>query len=127
MIYCILPTEKQILAPCESHIERLLYDKLKERSPELNVLPQAKIGKYRVDFLLPEHKIVIECDGKDYHRDKVKDWRRQREIEGLGFRAIRASGEKIYKEIVGGNTSNNTGGYDIIDVVLFYCNERNKQ
>lgn len=33
----------------------------------LNVVPQAKIGNYTVDFLLADHKVVVEVDGAPYH------------------------------------------------------------
>lgn len=35
-------------------------------------IPQQKIGKYRVDFCLPDQRLVIEVDGKLYHQDKYK-------------------------------------------------------
>lgn len=34
------------------------------------VIPQQKIGPYRVDFVLKDKKIVLEVDGKIFHKDK---------------------------------------------------------
>lgn len=34
---------------------------------------QAKVGRYRVDFLIPEEKVVLEIDGSVYHTDKTKN------------------------------------------------------
>lgn len=36
------------------------------------VIPQQKIGKYRVDFVLKDKKVVVEVDGSIYHRDIFK-------------------------------------------------------
>ena len=33
----------------------------------LKVVPQARIGKYTVDFLLTDYNIVVEVDGAPYH------------------------------------------------------------
>jgi very-short-patch-repair endonuclease len=32
-------------------------------------IPQAKVGRYVVDFLLPIHSLVIEADGSYWHRE----------------------------------------------------------
>lgn len=37
------------------------------------VIPQQKVGKYRVDFALPEIKVVIEVDGGLYHKNIYKN------------------------------------------------------
>lgn len=37
------------------------------RGLKLDLVPQAKIGKYTVDFLLPDYKVVVEVDGGPYH------------------------------------------------------------
>lgn len=36
------------------------------------VIPQQKIGKYKVDFVLKDKKMVIEVDGSLYHKDVHK-------------------------------------------------------
>lgn len=49
----------------ESPIEARLYDALVFRghSPQT----QVRIGKYRADLDFPQYRLVLECDGKDYH------------------------------------------------------------
>lgn len=75
------------------------------------VIPQAPIGKYRVDFLIITkiheelHKVIIECDGHDYH-DKTKeqatrDKKRDRQITSLGIPVLRFTGSDIYKRPMG--------------------------
>lgn len=36
-----------------------------------SIIPQQKIGKYRVDFLLPKEKMVIEVDGMLFHNNSA--------------------------------------------------------
>lgn len=59
--------------------------------------PQFPIGKYFVDFADPLMKIVIEVDGKEFHKDHEKDLARQREIESKGWEVIRIPGWKTFK------------------------------
>lgn len=47
---------------------------------KINYLPNYKIGSYRVDFLLPNMKRIIEIDGELYHTDENKDFLRERAI-----------------------------------------------
>ena len=50
----------------------------------VSIVPQAKIFESRrsaVDFLLPEHKIAIEVDGKIYHTDKNESFFRDEQIK----------------------------------------------
>lgn len=60
---------------------------------------QYRIGRYQVDFYLPEHFLVVEYDEKQHSRPRhqSEDQRRQRQIEEtLGARFIRVrSGEEI--------------------------------
>ena len=51
---------------------------------------------YVIDFVIPEHKIAIECDGEYWHKDrKIADKIRQSEIEKEGFTFLRFPGEQI--------------------------------
>lgn len=55
------------------------------------VVPQAPIGPYTVDFLLPDLAAVIEVDGEPYHSrpDQVRHDRfRDGELQALGFVTI---------------------------------------
>ena len=48
------------------------------------IVPQQKIGKYKVDFVVTDIKTVIEVDGETYHR-KI-NWDREATIQtSLGF------------------------------------------
>lgn len=66
-----------------------------------SIIPQQKVGKYRVDFYIPKEKIVIEVDGALYHRDKFGG-NREAEINlmlGLDTRIIHIPAELIEKKI----------------------------
>ena len=61
---------------------------------------QFKIPPYRVDFAFHDVKIVIECDGKEYHSkplDKVFDEKRDEYLASKGWVVVRVTGEEIYR------------------------------
>ena len=95
----------------ESPIERLLLEAFDMiRTKDLNtiydyyLIPQVEIGKYRVDFELinPYKKIVVECDGYDFHqktKEQVKkDNQRERDLKKLGYEVVRFSGSEIFED-----------------------------
>lgn len=113
-----------ILDDCESPIEQLFgvaFLKVIEGrglnyNPGLIVEPQAEVEcygkKYRVDFLVlvgnylnnPEQcfKLVIECDGHDFHEktklQAARDKQRDRHLIGAGYHVIRFTGSEIWKD-----------------------------
>lgn len=50
---------------------------------EIHIKCQYQIGKYRVDFLLPELKAILEIDGYSHNGTKIKDSKRDLEILGM--------------------------------------------
>lgn len=51
----------------------------------VKIQPQAKVGRYQVDFLLPDLKVVLEVDGYTHKMSKKYDTKRDQEIrETLG-------------------------------------------
>lgn len=113
----------RLIAACESPIEREMaaplvmanYEgfqscpaivhlpKAEERFPagDLIIIPQMAVLKFRLDFGIigiheREHLIVaLECDGAEFHQDKMKDWKKTKYLESAGIRVVRASGEEI--------------------------------
>ena len=66
-----------------------------------NIIPQQKVGKYKVDFAIPSEKIIIEVDGEIYHKD-INKGDREAVIQlsfGLEWRIIHIPAEKISKNI----------------------------
>lgn len=65
-----------------------------------SIIPQQKIDKYKVDFLLPKEKIIIEVDGCVFHSEKNLE--REAIIQmtvGLEWKIIHIPAEKIRNNI----------------------------
>ena len=77
-----------------------------ERAVDLHA--QVEIGRYRVDLMLMPNdsktpKIVIECDGHDFHErtkeQATRDRSRDRELTRDGYVVIRFTGAEIWKNV----------------------------
>jgi len=92
-------------------------------------ISQYPILNYRVDFAIPTLKIVIECDGEQWHKDKRHDRIRQRKIEKEGWFVLRYTGSKINKcidEIEGELkrvVKNHTGEYNLLGLKVRSINK----
>lgn len=84
----------------DSDFEKQVALKLDQRG--YNIIPQWKVGSYRIDMVAEYRgkRIAIECDGVKYHSgDKIiEDMRRQAILERLGWRFIRIRGSEFYKD-----------------------------
>lgn len=91
---------------CESPIEQLFASAL---GLVITTLPatarpklatQVPISRYCADIVLTgphgAPRIVVECDGADFHMDKGKDAKRTAEIERQGYRVLRVTGSEIH-------------------------------
>lgn len=108
------------LEMCESPIEMLLALELgptflelfQSRSVVATFDSQKQIGKYRVDFeisyypdiALPDRnvkRLVVECDGHDFHEKTKKqaqrDKERDRMLQIAGYPVLRFTGSEIYR------------------------------
>ena len=85
--------------PKMTPIEDIFYKEIKDK---INIKGQVRIDKYRVDFLIPDKKIVIELDGHEYHKTKwqrTNDARRERYLQKKGYYVIRFTGNEIYYNV----------------------------
>lgn len=75
----------------------------------IEIIPQAKIGSYSVDFLIVFYtnknkrwEVAIECDGHDFHektkQQAAKDKKRDREITAEGITILHFTGSEIWKD-----------------------------
>lgn len=67
-----------------------------------DIVPQHPVGKYRIDFAIPELKFGIEIDGLAYHNGQdsfMKDRSRQREIESQGWRIVRFAAKEVSLDV----------------------------
>lgn len=70
----------------------------------VKTIHQQKIGKYYVDFVLPEYKVLLEIDGKPYHNNHTLEKEALRDSTilltmGAGWEMIRVDTDKINKDI----------------------------
>ena len=81
--------------PPMTPIEEILYRALRDR--DLTPRPQFGIGPYRADLAFPEHRLVVECDGRAWH-DAIRDHRRDAHMLQLGWHVLRFSGSEISRD-----------------------------
>ena len=62
------------------------------RAENVVMYPQFPVGRFFVDFGNPVARVAIECDGKRWHIDALRDAFRQREIEAMGWSVYRITG-----------------------------------
>ncbi|GEM_PF-3135822 len=85
----------------DSPLEQMFYELA---FLDLHIYPQHKVGKYRIDFAIPDKKIAIELDGHEYHKTKYQrtnDAQRDRWLFGEGWQVLRFTGTEIYKNLDG--------------------------
>lgn len=85
----------------ETLIESAVRKVLKRK--KVKFVQELKVGKYYVDFLLPEHSIVIECDGEYWHRSvfaQKRDLAKDKFLIERGYEVCRFT-EKEIKESKG--------------------------
>ena len=78
-------------------IEEWIWEKF--RYLGMVMYPQYPVGRFFVDFGSPKKKVAIECDGAAYHLDKDADFRRQQEIQALGWKVFRFTGRECKQPI----------------------------
>ena len=78
----------------ESPIEKILYYELKKLGIKCEL--QYWIKGIRLDIAIPQIKLGIECDGKEYHQDELKDEARDRACYKQGWIIERYTGSDIY-------------------------------
>ena len=83
----------------KTDIEQIMFDALTKE--DIEFVEQFPIrGKYGyiADFLLSKHKIIIECDGEQWHK-KLRDNKRDAVLRKLGYKILRFTGTEIRKDI----------------------------
>lgn len=86
----------------ESPIEAKLAAALAQKTFSSSLRAQHVIGPYRADLALLDHRIVIECDGHNYHSSKEQrghDAKRDRFLTAQGWRVVRCTGTEIHADV----------------------------
>ncbi len=90
------PIEAQFLAAWHK-----LNPQEQGRSSYLGLFPQYPLASYRLDFAHTETHVAIELDGLEAHQSTSQiayDRKRQRDIEGRGWKVVRFGGKEIYHD-----------------------------
>lgn len=75
--------------------ERFLWAHVRRHALGTRFLRQCPVGKYIVDFLAPELRLVLEIDGES-HRDREKeDMERHAAIEAQGLYVVRFTNDDV--------------------------------
>ena len=93
--------KKKFIQPAPSPIEIMFWDDASSRIP--NLKREVWIdNKYRVDFCIPDAKVIIELYGYKYHNEKwkiTKDAQRERYLQKKGYQILRFTGSEITKDV----------------------------
>ena len=81
--------------PALTPIELLLYAAMRAR--KLAPIAQYGIGKYRADFAFTDVRLVVECDGRQWH-DPERDRRRDAALRRKGWEPIHFTGSEITRD-----------------------------
>lgn len=82
-----------------SPLERMFYELA---FLDLHIYPQHPVGKYRLDFAIPDKRVAIELDGHEYHKTKSQrthDAKRDRWLYGRGWHVLRFTGTEIHQDL----------------------------
>lgn len=83
----------------DSPLEQMFYELA---FLDLHIFPQHEVGRYRLDFAIPDKMIAIELDGHEYHKTKYQrthDAQRDRWLFGQGWHVLRFTGTEIYRNL----------------------------
>lgn len=85
--------------PFDSPLEQMFFELA---FLDLHLYPQHKVGKYRLDFAIPDKRVAIELDGHEYHKTKYQrthDAKRDRWLYGQGWTVLRFTGTELHADL----------------------------
>jgi len=91
---------------------------------------QHPVDKYFVDFAIPDRMIAIEVDGEYWHRDKIREEKRQSVIESYGWQVLRFSESQINENLFGCGEEiqrvldNHEGKYEFFSEEILWIEEK---
>lgn len=92
-----LGVERRVIATSNTPIERRLHDALMKCG--IGFTTQVRlVGRYVVDIKVHQAPVVIEADGKTYHRKSERDAERDRAHAEAGYRVFRFTGSEINRD-----------------------------
>lgn len=98
--YCSTHCRTIGISKSDTSIELSIEDVLK--SIGITYIKQFQLGRFSVDFAIPEKKVLIECDGDYWHSlptSKSRDDRKDTLARSLGWKMLRLTETQINKNI----------------------------
>jgi very-short-patch-repair endonuclease len=92
----------KVLRKSQTDAEKIVWQKL--RSKQLNGFKfkrQQPLGRYIVDFVCFDKKLIIEIDGGQHATQKDKDLQREQWLQSEGFEVVRFWNNDIFENIEG--------------------------
>ncbi len=80
--------------------ERLLWNIIRKKGLGIKFRRQESIGKYIVDFVSYDKKLIIEIDGGQHNENKT-DIIREKYLNNMGFKIIRYWNNEVINNIRG--------------------------
>ncbi len=94
----------RVLRAEQTAAEEILWRELRSRQlGRWKFRRQHPIGRYIVDFITLDGKIVIEVDGGTHstEKERARDEERTRLLEQLGFHVVRVTNTDVYENLEG--------------------------
>jgi very-short-patch-repair endonuclease len=79
--------------------EAYLWNALRGRALGAEIRRQVPVGKYILDFLVPDVRLAIEIDGPCHDRRRHADERRDAALRQAGYRVLRVEAEDVLQRL----------------------------
>src|SRR5260221_9778649 len=79
--------------------EEKLWQEVRDKKLGFKIRRQHAIGRFIVDFVCIEKKLVVEVDGPIHEAQKREDREREHILEGEGFRIIRFTNDQVLNSL----------------------------
>lgn len=76
--------------------EQIMLKVLKGR---YNFVFQPNLFNFLPDFYFPDYKVILEIDGKRYHKNKAKDKQRDAIFFSKGIRTLRIPAKSVFRDV----------------------------
>jgi very-short-patch-repair endonuclease len=84
---------------CPTSSERRLWQALRGRRLGALFRRQVPVGRYIVDFLAPQARLVVEVDGGYHRRRQRADARRDQALRRAGYRVLRLDEQLVMQQL----------------------------
>jgi len=83
-------------------VERKFWHRIRDKQiDEYRFRRQRPIGRYIVDFICLEARLIVELDGGQHAEDAAYDQRRTAFLESLGYRVLRFWNNEVIENMTG--------------------------